>query len=98
MPGRKELADRDDRAKFEDAVLARYLARRPELDTRAKKLAFARAELEAHEAARERWCAPYYAVSSRATPTGSHHYTNTDDWATRCGAWRRLIFNLEVRT
>lgn len=95
MPSIEEAESRLKDACFEDAWLDRFMARRADvLNTRAKRLDFARRHLAEHLAAREQWFASrVYYPCDRAT-NGSFRCTNRRDWKVREKAWRRVIEEL----
>ncbi len=94
MASLEEIDAKRDSDAYEDAVLARHLARRPRLDTPAKQLAFARRELADHYAKKDRWHMSYQPHKSDTSSRGHLRWTNRYDWTMRERAWRRLIVKL----
>lgn len=95
MPSIAEYEAREDAERFEGAWLARFMARRADvLNTRAKRLAFARRQLAEHRAARDKWFASRQYYPRDRNSNGSFRCTNRRDWQVREKAWRRVIEEL----
>lgn len=96
MATRADIKAREEADRFEDEWLARHLARQSELDTPAKRLAFARKQLEIHCAVRERWFANFVPVQCTLTTKGGKRWTHRTEWIERANGWRRMIDKLAV--
>lgn len=88
MPSTSEVVAHKQLCAFERDMLIRHLERRPELDTRAKRLAFLRNMLADHYAAKERW----FATWGRYKDKPEHaRYSCKNDWIIRENALRALV-------